>query len=88
MPPVVLVPARPLGVTGPDAVPRDQTTPGKIHVRSMSNLSVADGFKFGCGLILAGVAFYFVLIIVSALVFLLVTLLDISLPTGIRSPIG
>jgi hypothetical protein len=43
-------------------------------------LTVGDGFKFGCGLILAGVAFYFALIMVVAAAFLVATILNLPLP--------
>jgi hypothetical protein len=56
-------------------------------MRSTSNLTVADGFKFGCGLILAGVAFYFILIIVAALAILAVILFNVNLPVGLPRPI-
>lgn len=46
-------------------------------------LSVADGFKLGCGLILAGVAFYFALIIVVAAAFLVAIILGLPLPFGL-----
>lgn len=43
-------------------------------------LTVGDGFRFGCGLILAGVAFSFLLVIATALSVLLAILLDLPLP--------
>lgn len=46
-------------------------------------VSVSDGFRFGCGLILAGVAFYFALIMVVAVAFLVATILGLPLPFGI-----
>jgi hypothetical protein len=61
---------------------------GASTMRSTSNLTVADGFKFGCGLILAGVAFYFILIIVAALAILVVILFNVNLPIGIPGPIN
>jgi hypothetical protein len=57
-------------------------------MRSMGSLTVSDGFKFGCGLILAGVAFYFILVIVSALAFLIFTILGIGLPFALGQPLG
>lgn len=46
-------------------------------------LSVGDGFKFGCGLLLAMVAFYFALIIVIGAALLTASILGIPLPFGI-----
>ena len=48
-------------------------------------LTVGDGFRFGCGLILAMVAFTFLVVIASALSLLLAILLDLPLPFN---PIG
>ena len=31
------------------------------------HLSVADGFRFGCGFVLAGIGFYFAVIVIGAL---------------------
>lgn len=79
----------PEGRGGP--VARDQTVavPADVEDEGISDeqrvaitLSVADGFKFGCGLILAGVAFYFVLIILVAAALLLATILNLPLPFG------
>ena len=38
----------------------DEFEPG-VH------LSVADGFRFGCGFVLAGIGFYFAVIVIGAL---------------------
>jgi len=46
-------------------------------------LTVGDGFKFGCGMILAGVAFYFALIIMVAAALLLAVILNLPLPFGL-----
>jgi len=46
-------------------------------------LGVGDGFKFGCGMILAGVAFYFALIIMVAAAMLLAIILNLPLPFGL-----
>ncbi len=43
-------------------------------------LTVADGVRFGCGLLLAAVAFNFVLAIVAATLLLLAMLLGVRLP--------
>jgi len=45
-------------------------------------LGVGDGFKFGCGFILAGIAFYFALIIVVGAAFLVATILNLPIPFG------
>ncbi len=46
-------------------------------------LTVGDGFRFGCGLLLAVVAFNFILAILAATVLLLAMLLNVPLPFGI-----
>jgi hypothetical protein len=51
-------------------------------------LTVNDGFRFGCGFILALLAFYFAIVIVLALGVLLALLFNISLPFGGRLPGG
>ncbi len=43
----------------------------------MGGLSVGDGFKFGCGFILAGLVFYLILLAVSAVLALLMTVLGL-----------
>ena len=68
-------------VTRPPAAPE----PTEEHwtdeeQRVAITLTVGDGFKFGCGLILAGVAFYFALIMVVAAAFLVATILNLPLP--------
>jgi|DewCreStandDraft_1066081.scaffolds.fasta_scaffold01331_15 hypothetical protein len=50
----------------------------------MQNLTVADGFKFGCGFLLALAAFTFVLFILASLVYLVLTLLNVQVPLGVR----
>jgi hypothetical protein len=57
--------------------------PADVEQRVAITLSVADGFKFGCGLILAGVAFYFALIMVVAVALLFAMLLNLPLPFGL-----
>lgn len=44
------------------------------------HLSIGDGFKFGCGVILAGLAFAFSLVIVGTIAMIAATLLSIPLP--------
>lgn len=51
----------------------------------MSQLSVNDGFRFGCGFFLAALAFYFAIIIVVALGILLALLFGVSIPFGNRT---
>lgn len=50
-------------------------------------LSVGDGFKFGCGLILSFVAFYFVLVIFLTGVVLVAMLLNMPLPSVLGEPL-
>lgn len=61
----------------------DESESYEDEPRVAITLGVADGFKFGCGVILAGIAFYFVLIIVVATAFLLASLLNLPLPFGL-----
>lgn len=46
-------------------------------------ISVADGFRLGCGIILAGALFYAALVVLVALVVGLAMLLNLPLPFGI-----
>ncbi len=46
-------------------------------------VSIADGFRFGCGLILAGVVFYSALVVVVAFLVGVAMLLNLPLPLGI-----
>lgn len=46
----------------------------------VSQLTVNDGFRFGCGFFLAALAFYFAVMIVVALGVLVALLFNISLP--------
>ena len=46
----------------------------------MPQLTVNDGFRFGCGFFLAALAFYFAVIIVLALGILLALLFNVNLP--------
>lgn len=48
------------------------------------HLTVADGFRFGCGLILVFVAFLFLLVIGAAAAVLTALLLGVPLPFGAR----
>lgn len=79
----------------PDEPPRPQRTTiipepaeekiaePELEQRVAITLGVADGFKLGCGLILAGVTFYFALIMVVAVAFLFAMLLNLPLPFGL-----
>lgn len=49
-------------------------------------LTVNDGFRFGCGFFLAALAFYFAIIIVIALGVLLALVFNVNLPSGGRVP--
>ena len=50
----------------------------------MPQLTVNDGFRFGCGFFLAALAFYFAVVIVLALGVLLALLFNVNLPLGTR----
>ena len=52
----------------------------------MPQLTVNDGFRFGCGFILAYLAFYFAVVIVLAVAVLLALLFNIPLPFTPRPP--
>ena len=52
----------------------------------MPQLTVNDGFRFGCGFFLAALAFYFALVIVVALGVLVALLFNVNLPVGGRLP--
>jgi hypothetical protein len=47
-------------------------------------LTVNDGFRFGCGFFLAALAFYFAVVIVLALGVLLALLFNVNIPFGGR----
>ncbi len=57
----------------------DQVAPEERYVEP-PRLTVADGFRFGCGLLLAVVAFSFILAIVVTTLVLLAMLLRVPLP--------
>ncbi|HLH74083.1 MAG TPA: hypothetical protein VKX96_12425 [Chloroflexota bacterium] len=78
-------------VTSGGSVRANPTSAGRAGAEELSEefdqrvaitLGVSDGFKFGCGLILAGVAFYFALIIVVAFALLVALILNLPLPFG------
>lgn len=70
--------------TSPVVVP-DETEDSAYEEeeRVAITLSVGDGFKFGCGMILAAISFYFVLIIMVAAALLLAEILNLPLPFGL-----
>lgn len=45
-------------------------------------LTIGDGFRFGCGFIFAGVAFFFAAVIALALLYLATLLLGVPVPLG------
>jgi hypothetical protein len=47
-------------------------------------LTVNDGFRFGCGFFLAALAFYFAVVIVLALGVLLALVFNVTIPLGGR----
>jgi hypothetical protein len=49
---------------------------------AVPQLTVNDGFRFGCGFILAAMAFYFALVIVVALGVLIALLFNVTIPLG------
>ena len=49
---------------------------------AVPQLTVNDGFRFGCGFILAALAFYFALVIVVALGVLIALLFNVNIPLG------
>ena len=51
------------------------------------SLSVGDGFKFGCGLILSFVAFYFILVILLTGILLVGMLFNVPLPSLFGQPL-
>jgi hypothetical protein len=87
-------PARPTGRTGgnirPPPPPIPETSaeespvePVEEEQRVAISVSVADGYRFGCGLILAALTAYFALILVVAVAFLVATILGLPLPFGL-----
>ena len=52
----------------------------------MPQLTVNDGFRFGCGFFLAALAFYFAVVIVVAVGVLLALLFNVNLPFTPRPP--
>ncbi len=53
-----------------------------IEQRVAITLNVADGFRFGCGFLLACAGFYFGLLILVALALLVAVILGVPLPFG------
>ena len=60
------------------AIPAQRDEP-----RVAITVGVADGFRFGCGLILAGAVFYAAFILLVALAVGVAMLLNVPLPLGI-----
>jgi hypothetical protein len=54
-----------------------------VEQRVAITLSVSDGFRFGCGFLLAVVACYFALMMVVAAALLVATVLNLPLPFGL-----
>jgi hypothetical protein len=69
------------GATGGIAPATESTT--EPTPRVAISLGVADGFRFGCGILLAGAVFYCGLVVVVALLFVLASLLGVPLPLGL-----
>jgi hypothetical protein len=55
----------------------------RVEQRVAITLSVSDGFRFGCGVLLAVVACYFALLMVVAAALLVATVLNLPLPFGL-----
>ena len=75
------LPARPSGYTPVEAA-GDVANPvdAEVEQRVAIRLDISDGFRFGCGFILAGLAFYFALVIVVVVAILVSAILGIPLP--------
>jgi hypothetical protein len=75
------LPARPSGYRSVEAAP-EVVVPKEADVeqRVAITLDISDGFRFGCGFILAGVAFYFALMIVVAVAVLVAAILGVPVP--------
>jgi len=54
-----------------------------VEQRVAITLGVVDGFKFGCGLLLAGIAFYFALLLIVGAAMLVALILGLPLPFGL-----
>jgi hypothetical protein len=71
------------GITSEAAKPADSAL--DVEPRVAITVGVADGFRFGCGMLLSAAVFYCGLVVVLAIVVVLATLLGIPLPMGIGS---
>jgi hypothetical protein len=78
--------ARPAPSAAPSAAPaaHPPATPSANVEQSVAiTLGIADGFKFGCGLLLAAIAFYFVVLLVVAFALVIAAILGLPLPFGL-----
>jgi hypothetical protein len=76
----------------PEALPTPESAPtdrpirrppdSRLSAPASLELSVGDGFKFGCGFIMAGAIGLLVAILALAIGFLLASLLGVPLPLG------
>ncbi len=66
--------------TTEDATVDEEIVEEEVRDAYAPHLTVADGFRFGCGLILVSLAFVFLLLIGGAVAVLLAVLLNIPLP--------
>ena len=66
----------------PPSPPSGELAPPPDVPRVAISLTVTDGFKFGCGVLLAALAGYFILIILIAVALLVATILGLPLPFG------
>jgi hypothetical protein len=69
-------------VEAPIATPT-VTPSANIEQRVAITLGIADGFKFGCGLLLAAIAFYFVVLLIVAFALVVAAILGLPLPFGL-----
>ncbi len=75
---------RPSAYTAVTSAPESPEVPvSDVEQRVAITLSVADGFKFGCGLLLAGLAFYFAVVLVVGVALLFAAILGLPLPFGL-----
>ena len=87
-PPVVVpTPSPPNGAQvaqpAPSTVTRQASGPPDDIVYTPFALSIGDGFKFGCGLVLAMFVTAMVLALVAAIAFLIASLAGINVPIGL-----
>ncbi len=63
--------------------PPEEELPAEEPRVSDLRLTVADGFRFGCGFLLAGLAFAFILLIAAAALGVAALLVGVPLPFGL-----